>query len=93
VSRRSRRDGERPRPHGPGAQGGAGGRGAPGGDPEGPGRPPNKISFAAQVGILIATFAITVGVAELAGAANLGTSFGIAQIVFAIVLVFLLLWA
>jgi len=36
---------------------------------------------------------VTVGIAELAGAINLGTSFGIAQIVFAIVLVVLLLRA
>jgi hypothetical protein len=49
--------------------------------------------FLAQVALLIAVFAITVGIAELAGAVNLGTSFGIAQIVFAIVLVFLLLRA
>jgi hypothetical protein len=81
VSRRSRREGGVPPPE-PEAR-----------EPARPGRPPDKISFAAQVGILIATFAITVGVAELLGAANLGVAFGIGQIVFAIVLVFLLLWA
>ena len=58
-----------------------------------PRREPDKIPFAAQVALLVAVFAITVGIAELAGAVNLGTSFGIAQIVFAIVLVFLLLRA
>jgi hypothetical protein len=58
-----------------------------------PGRSPDKIPFLAQVGLLVAVFAVTVGIAELAGAVNLGTSFGIAQIVFAIVLVFLLLRA
>jgi len=58
-----------------------------------PGRSPDKIPFLAQVGLLVAVFAAAVGVAELAGAINLGTSFGIAQIVFAIVLVFLLLRA
>jgi hypothetical protein len=58
-----------------------------------PRRPRDKIPFAAQVALLIAVFAATVGVAELAGAINLGTSFGIAQIVFAIVLVVLLLRA
>jgi high-affinity Fe2+/Pb2+ permease len=56
-------------------------------------RPPDKIPFAAQVALLVAVFAVTVGIAELAGAINLGTSFGIAQIVFAIVLVVLLLRA
>ena len=40
---------------------------------------------------LIGVFAVTVGVAELAGAANLGTAMGIAQITFAITLVTLLL--
>ena len=58
-----------------------------------PGRSRDKIPFLAQVGLLVAVFAVTVGIAELAGAVNLGTSFGIAQIVFAIVLVFLLLRA
>jgi hypothetical protein len=90
VSRRSRREGgATPRDVGAGRAPRAGA----GGEPERPGRPPDKISFAAQVGILVATFAITVGIAELAGAANLGVAFGIGQIVFTIVLVFLLLWA
>jgi len=40
--------------------------------------------------LLVALFGVTVGVAELAGAANLGVSFGIGQIVFAIGLVVLL---
>ena len=63
--------------------------------PEGAGRARrrDKIPFLAQVAILVVVFAATVGIAELAGAINLGTSFGIAQIVFAIVLVFLLLRA
>jgi hypothetical protein len=89
VSRRSRR--QRGAPGAPPA----GGERPEGGAPQGgrPGRPPNKISFAAQVGILVAVFAVAVGVAELAGAANLGVSFGIGQIVFAIVLVGLLLRA
>jgi hypothetical protein len=67
------------------------------GEPEpqvpGGGRPPDKIPFLAQVALLVAVFAATVGIAELAGAINLGTSFGIAQIVFGIVLVALLLRA
>jgi hypothetical protein len=48
---------------------------------------------AADIGILIAVFAITVAVAELAGAANLGVAFGIGQIAFALALVALLLRA
>jgi hypothetical protein len=86
MSRRSRRG----RP-GPAPDGEPRGGGRPAGD--GPGRPPDKLSLAAQVAILIAVFAATVGIAELAGAANLGVAFGIAQIVFAIVLVGFLLRA
>jgi hypothetical protein len=63
------------------------------GDGGAPGRPSAKISFATQVGILVAVFAVAVGVAELFGAANLGVAFGIGQICFAIVLVALLLRA
>jgi hypothetical protein len=79
VSRRSRRPAEDRTP--------SAGRGGA------PGRPPNRISFAGQVGILVAVFAVAVGVAELFGAANLGVAFGIGQICFAIVLVALLLRA
>jgi hypothetical protein len=43
-----------------------------------------------DVAILAAVFGATVGIAELAGAANLGVSFGIGQIAFAIALVVLL---
>jgi hypothetical protein len=46
-----------------------------------------------QLGLLTAVFAITVGIAELAGAANLGVSFGIGQVVFALVLLVLLIRA
>jgi hypothetical protein len=44
-------------------------------------------------GVLIAlgAFAITAGVAELAGAANLGTALGIGQVAFAVALVAVLL--
>ena len=42
--------------------------------------------------IPIAAFAAGVGIAELAGAVNLGTAFGIGQIAFAIALVAVLLW-
>jgi hypothetical protein len=81
VSRRSRR------------QSGAPGQGGAPGQDGAPGRPPDKISFAAQVALLVAVFAAGVGLAELFGAANLGVAFGIGQILFAIVLVVLLLWA
>jgi len=39
----------------------------------------------------VAVFGAAVGVAELAGAINLGTAFGIGQIFFAIALVYVLL--
>lgn len=45
----------------------------------------------AQVALLAAVFAVTTIVAEVAGAANLGTSLGIAQVAFTVVLVGLLL--
>jgi len=43
-----------------------------------------------DVTILAAVFGAAVGIAELAGAANLGVSFGVGQIVFAIALTVLL---
>ena len=43
-----------------------------------------------QIGLLVAVVAIVTLIAELAGAANLGVSLGIAQIAFAITLVWLL---
>jgi hypothetical protein len=47
--------------------------------------------IAVDVGVLIAVFAITAAVAELAGAANLGVALGIGQVAFAIALVVVLL--
>jgi hypothetical protein len=47
-------------------------------------------SILGGVAILVAVFAVAVGIAELAGAANLGVSFGIGQIAFAIALIVLL---
>jgi hypothetical protein len=41
--------------------------------------------------IPLAAFGLGVGVAELAGAANLGTAFGVGQITFALALVAVLL--
>jgi hypothetical protein len=49
------------------------------------------VSLGAQVALLVAVFAGTTAVAELAGAANLGTALGFGQIAFAIALVALLL--
>ncbi len=43
-----------------------------------------------QIALLIAVVAITTVIAMLAGAANLGVALGIAQVVFAIVLVAIL---
>lgn len=44
----------------------------------------------AKVAIVLAAFAAGVGVAELFGAKNLGTSFGIGQLTFAAALVYVL---
>jgi hypothetical protein len=59
--------------------------------PVAPYREPARISFPAQVGILVAVFAVTTLIAELAGAANLGVSLGIATIPFSIALVLVIL--
>jgi hypothetical protein len=48
------------------------------------------VSLRAQIAVLVAVVAVTVVVAELAGAANLGVAFGVAQVTFAIALVALL---
>jgi hypothetical protein len=50
-------------------------------------------SFARQLLILAAAFAAGTGLAALFGAVNLGTAFGIAQITFAVALVWILLRA
>ena len=49
------------------------------------------MSAAAQAALLIAVFAVASAIAELAGAANLGTALGIGQIAFALTLIALLL--
>lgn len=66
------------------------GAGAPAPRPTGP-----RVSrrLALDLGILAAIFAVTVGIAELAGAANLGVAIGIGQVTFAVVLVALMLRA
>jgi hypothetical protein len=49
------------------------------------------MTLPAQAALLLAVFVGTTAIAEIAGAANLGTAMGIGQIAFAIVLVWLLL--
>ena len=46
-----------------------------------------------KVAISVAAFAVATVVAEAAGAANLGTALGIGQVVFAVVLVALIVFA
>jgi hypothetical protein len=58
---------------------------APRGEPA-----PAAKSLARDLTILIAVFAAAVGIAELAGAANLGVALGVGQVAFAIVLVVVL---
>jgi hypothetical protein len=70
---------------------GSGASGGTGAAPDAPGRPPYRIRPAAQVAILVAVFALTTLIAELAGAVNLGTALGIGQIAFAIALIVVLL--
>jgi hypothetical protein len=45
----------------------------------------------AKLAIVLAAFAVGVGVAELFGAKNLGTAFGVGQLTFAAALVYVLL--
>lgn len=45
----------------------------------------------AQAALLIGVFSLVTAIAELAGAANLGTALGVGQVAFTLVLVFLLL--
>ena len=47
----------------------------------------------AQIAILVAVLAAATGIAELAGAANLGTALGIGQIAFVLALLVLVLRA
>ena len=54
-------------------------------------RPRSSRRLALDLVILAVVFGATVGIAELAGAASLGVSFGIGQVAFAIALVALLL--
>ena len=47
--------------------------------------------MAAKLAIALAAFAIGVGLAELVGAKNLGTAFGVGQLTFAAALVYVLI--
>ena len=49
------------------------------------------IAFLRQAGLLALVFAAATGIAELAGAANLGTALGIGQIAFVIALLVVML--
>ena len=51
------------------------------------------MSWWKQAVVGAAAFGVGVGIAEAAGAANLGVAFGIGQIAFALAVVGLLLWA
>ena len=53
-------------------------------------RPAGRPGLGVQIAILVAVFAAATGIAELAGAANLGVALGIGQVAFAIALVLLL---
>ncbi len=65
----------------PAARGGDAQRGEPS---------PASRGLARDLAILVAVFAAAVGVAELAGAANLGVALSVGQVAFAVVLVALL---
>lgn len=62
-------------------------RGRPRPDPP---RGRNDPGLAVQLGVPVLAFAVAVGVAELAGAANLGVAFGVGQIAFIVTLTVLL---
>jgi len=99
MSRRKRRPGAREAAGSrPGEEQPSSGAGAPpssaappGPRSAGPSTPRTSRRLALDLGILAAVFAAAVGIAELAGAANLGVAFGIGQVAFAIALVALLL--
>ncbi len=57
-----------------------------------PERRRSRLGLLARVAILAGVFAVVSALAELLGAANLGTAFGIGQIAFAIALVALFVW-
>jgi hypothetical protein len=59
---------------------------------QGRGRPAGRDpGLAVELGVPALVFAVAVGVAELAGAANLGVAFGVGQVAFVVVLVAVLI--
>ena len=56
-----------------------------------PGVPLESRPVLAKLAIILAAFAVGVGLAELFGAKNLGTAFGVGQLAFAVALVYVLL--
>jgi hypothetical protein len=52
-----------------------------------------RVRLSARIALAGAAFGAAVAIAELAGAANLGTALGVGQIAFALAVVALLLWA
>jgi hypothetical protein len=97
MSRRKRRPSGAPAPSGDAPRGGGAAPGAAGGRAPGAGRGrpgaarPAGRRIALDLAILIAVFAITAAIAELAGAANLGVALGVGQVAFALAVVVLLL--
>ena len=81
MSRRRER-GSAPSPSQRARSGGGWAPGAPA-----PNRKPPRLSLVAQVGVLVAVFAVVSLISDLAGAANLGVALGIGAIAFAIALV------
>jgi hypothetical protein len=59
-------------------------------DTRSPTLPP--VSLTAKIGISLGVFALTVALAELFGAANLGTALGIGQVVFGLTVAVLIIW-
>jgi len=80
--RRERGSGPSPSQGGAARSGGGWAPGAPA-----PNRKPPRLSLVAQVGLLVAVFAVVSLISDLAGAANLGVALGIGAIAFAIALV------
>jgi hypothetical protein len=89
MSRRKRRQAGAPGTAGGAERGGQTATGRGSGAPDA-GRATRR-GLAVDVGVLIAVFAVTAGIAELAGAANLGVALGVGQVAFGIALVVVLL--
>jgi len=89
AAREAARAGAAPREaRGAGREGAAAGREAGGAEREA--ARAGGWSLGVQLLFLLVVFAVTTGVAELAGAANLGVALGIGQVAFALAVVYLL---